>query len=85
MLVEVGEYYCYLNNMKHCNSDGRTLAGFCDTTMKVFLPTLRYLNYKHDEDKALNFGNSLLLGGGIDELNEPSLIKFKKVMISSRI
>ena len=83
MLDEACKYYWYLNKAAHVNAAGRAIAGFKDTTQKVFAPKLSYIGNKEDEDRALNFGNSLLLGAGIKELEQPSLIEFKKVMIAS--
>ena len=83
MLEEACKYYWYLNKGHHINAAGRAIAGFHDTAMKVFAPKLSYLGNKEDEDKAFRYGNSLFAGAGIQELNKPSLIEFKKVMIAS--
>ena len=83
MLENACKYYWYLSKGEHINAAGRALAGFCDTTMKVFAPKLSYLDNREDEAKALRFGNTLLDGAGLDRLDEPSLIEFKKVMIAS--
>ena len=85
MLEQDCKYYWYLSKGEHVNAAGRALAGYCDTMMKVFAPKLSYLQNKEDEHKALRFGNSLLEGAGIDALDKPSLVKFKKVMIASLI
>ena len=85
MLEQDCKYYWYLSKGEHVNAAGRALAGYCDTTMKVFAPKLSYLQNKEDEHKALRFGNFLLEGAGIDALDKLQLVEFKKVMISSLI
>ena len=82
MLDEACKYYWYLNKAAHVNAAGRAIAGFKDTTQKVFAPKFGYIGNKEDEDRALKYGNSLLLGAGIQELDKPSLIKFGKAMIA---
>ena len=82
-LEDMTKYFHYLNKNEHINAAGRALAGFCETSVKVYSPRLEYLQSKEDQETALLFGNSLFVGAGIKELDKPSLIGFKKVMIAS--
>ena len=83
LLDDVCKYFWYVNKTQHINASGKALAGFQDTTLKVFSPSLSYLHNKELEDKAFKYGNTLFSGAGIGELDKPSLIGFKKVMIAS--
>ena len=83
LLDDVCKYFWYVNKTQHINAAGRALAGFHDTTLKVFSPSLSYLQNKEDKEKAFKYGNTLFSGAGIAELDKPSLIGFKKVMIAS--
>ena len=83
VLDDVCTYFWYVNKTQHINAAGKALAGWKDTTLKVFSPSLSYLRNKDLEDRVFNYGNTLFSGAGIGELDKPSLIGFKKVMIAS--
>ena len=83
LLDDFCKYFWYVNKSQHINAAGKALAGWQDTTLKVFSPSLSYLHNTELEDRAFKYGNTLFSGAGIHELDKPSLIGFKKVMIAS--
>ena len=82
-LDEICKYFWYLKKSDHINNAGRAIAGFHDAHLKVFSPSLGFIRNKNEEQKAFNYGISLFSGAGIEQLNHPSLIGYKKVMIAS--
>ena len=81
-LDDISKYFHYLNKNKHINAAGRALTGFGETLVKIFSPSLDYLQSKEDQETALLFGHSLFVVAGIKELNKSSLNKLKKVVCS---
>ena len=76
LLDNICKYLWYVNKTQHINTAGKALTGFHDTTLKVFLPSLSYLQNKEDKEKDFKYGNTLCSGAGIAELENPSSIMF---------
>ena len=83
LLDDFCKYFWYVNKTQHINAAGKALAGWKDTALKVFSPSLSYLCNKELEDRSFNYDNTLFSGAGTCELDKASLIGFKKAMITS--